>query len=92
MMLVMEGATVISQFDVIDFDAWRATYSAHAQERGATAITLYRDVDAPTRVFAIIEWEDARKAKAYIGDAQMTGRLMEAGVVGVPEFTFVRRA
>ena len=88
---VMDGATLIVRFETKDFARWKGVYEKYSGERGARSVTIYREVDEPSRVTAIIEWDDAATARAYVGDVRTKARMMEAGVVGVPELRFVRR-
>lgn len=83
-------ATVIIRMETKDFETWRAACGADARRMGASEVRLYRDLESPSEVFAVIDWEDAEEARAFLGDAQTKARMLAAGVVGVPDLRFVR--
>jgi hypothetical protein len=90
--LVRPTTTAIIRFEVMDFDRWQARHGDDLRSWGASQIVVFRDVESPNRVTAVVEWEDGASAHAVLGDGQTKARLLAAGVVGIPEVRFVQRA
>lgn len=90
-LFTMQGVTLLIRFETKDFDHWRAVFGEWDPMPGATRVAVYRDLDVPTQIVASIDWKDADKARAYVDDQQLKARMLEAGVVGVPEFHLVSR-
>lgn len=87
----MDGATLFVSFETKDFDRWQAVFGCWADRSAVSRVAVYRDIEAPNRVVAMIDWDDADTARAHVDDVQLKARMLEAGVVGVPEFHLVRR-
>ncbi len=88
-------ATVIGRFEVRSFDTWRTAFERHAEARrgaGLKGATIYRDQSSPNLIFLVLEWSTEEGARAWVEDVQHKARMMTAGVVGIPEFRFVRQA
>jgi quinol monooxygenase YgiN len=91
----MEARTVISQFEVKDFAGWLEAFELYAPERKAAGLVsskIYRVAATPGVVFAILEWRSEDAAKAYVEGLAIKAKMMDAGVVGLPQFHFVSEA
>ena len=91
----MEARTVITQFEVKDFAGWMEAFERYGAERKAAGLVsskVYRQADSPTVVFAILEWHSEAAAKAYVEGMAIKAKMMDAGVVGLPQFHFVAEA
>jgi quinol monooxygenase YgiN len=71
-----------------DYGKWRAGFDANDAMRRAGGSTgvyqVYRDVDNPNSVSLILEWEDAKKAQAFLNDPALKQVMQAAGVIGAP--------
>lgn len=88
-----ETTTVFMRFEVRDFDSWTKKFAAYSDERRKTGwlgADLFQDTDAPNVVVGIFRWSSLEGAKAYIDAMQFKAKMMESGVVGVPEIRIVQ--
>lgn len=87
-----ECTKVFMKFEVRDFSSWFESFEAYSDKRRETGwlgVDLYRDADTPNLIVAIFEWASLEGAKAYIEAMQFKAKMMESGVVGVPEIRIV---
>ena len=76
---------LLCRADISDFDTWKEAFDSDAESRrsaGLTLLQLWRDADAPTRVFQLYEVNDTDKARAFLGGAQARLNAGHAGVTG----------
>ena len=76
------------RLNVADYDKWRLGFDAQEPNRksaGSTGVNqFYRDVDNPSNVTLVLEWDEADKAQAYLNDPHTKASMDEAGVTGRP--------
>lgn len=78
---------------VADFAKWKRAYTAHAPARQAAGLKelhLLRNVEAPNEVVILFAAANIAKAKALLASADMKAALQKAGVVGKPDFCFLK--
>ena len=81
---------------VSDYAKWRNAFDSSAtlrKDAGATGVNqIYRDVDSPGTVTAILEWNNIEKARLHLADPKVQEVMKDAGVTGSPEFRFLNHA
>ncbi|MBI5650129.1 MAG: hypothetical protein HZC40_06760 [Chloroflexi bacterium] len=81
---------------VPDYAKWRTTFDSFANLRkdaGATGINqIYRDVENPGTVTAIMEWNTVEKARLHLADPKTQEAMKSAGITGAPEIRFLNHA
>jgi hypothetical protein len=88
----MENSTVIIRHEVKDFATWRSVFDAAKpmrEEGGEIKADVYR---AGNTVHAVIEYASLDQAKTHFGSPLLKEKMGEAGVIGVPEISFVEPA
>lgn len=81
---------------VSDYANWRKVFDTNAafrKDAGATGVNqIYRDVENPSTVTAIMEWTTIEKARLHLADPKLKQVLENAGVTGSPEVRFFNHA
>ncbi len=81
---------------VSDYAKWRTAFDADAtfrKDAGATGVNqIYRDVENPRTVTAIMEWTTIEKARLHLADPKLKQVMENAGVTGSPEVRFFNHA
>jgi len=76
------------RLNVADYEKWRLGFDDNESSRrsaGSTGVNqFYRDVENPNNVTLVLEWEEARKARAFLNDPHTKASMDEAGVTGRP--------
>lgn len=83
----------ISRHEVKDFDAWKRRFDLNAETRrkaGLLNATVCRDLADPSVVFVFFEWDSTENAQAFLKSVQLKAAMVDAGVVGVPQFNILR--
>ena len=78
---------------VADFAKWKKAYTAHSSARQAAGLEdlhLLRSVDNPSDVVLLFAASSIPKAKALISSEDMHTVMQNAGVIGKPEFLFLK--
>lgn len=79
--------------DVEDFDAWKAKFDAHEDMRRSAGIVLHnlhRNGDKPNNVIGFFASPNLEGLQSFVGNPGLKEAMAEAGVVSVPEITFVQ--
>lgn len=80
--------TVLVRHTVKDYAAWKPLYDQDEARRRAGGSTgvgqVYRDVDNPNIVTAVLEWESAEQAQQFTHDPALAEVMQRAGVIGQP--------
>jgi len=91
-----EKQWVVVTHKVKDFDAWVKVFDAEGTAARATQglvdVALARGVDDPNTVQIVFDISDMTKAKAELTSAAKKKLMMDAGVIGVPTFSFYTTA
>ena len=88
----MSKATAIIRHDVKDFTAWKSVFDAAAPfrtEGGEVRADVYRDGNT---VHILAEYGSRAQAESYFANPALVEKMGEAGVIGVPEISFVDKA
>ena len=81
---------------VSDYAKWRTAFDSNStfrKDAGATGINhIYRDVENPGTVTAIMEWNNIDKARLHFADPKLKDVMKDAGVTGLPEVRYLNHA
>ena len=73
---------------VADYETWRPFFDADEARRraaGATGVNqVYRDMDDPNTITAVLEWDNAENGRKFMNDPALREALQKAGVIGMP--------
>lgn len=87
---------ISSRQTVSDYAKWRTAFDSNAtfrKDAGATGVNqIYRDVENPGTVTAIMEWSNIEKARLHFADPKLKEVQKNAGVTGSPEVRFFNHA
>ena len=78
---------------VADFDKWYSVFASHDEaqkEAGLHLLHLLRDTDDPNLVVLLFRVDDVEKTKAFIEAPSAYEAAENSGVIGEPEFSFLR--
>ena len=56
------------------------------------SVSIYRGVDDPNAITAVMDFPSAANAKAFASDPSLKEAMSKAGVTGPPQITFVESA
>ena len=79
---------------VTNFTKWKRAYNAHLGARqlaGLTELHLLQGIDDPNEVVILFAADDFDKAKALTSSAEVRVIIQNSGVMGEPEFCFLKR-
>ena len=85
-------AAVVVRSRVADFDTWLAAFDSHEDVRRGAGILghhINRAEGDPNDVSIFMALSDLEKAKAFSASDDLRERMQAAGVVSVPEFTYM---
>lgn len=81
---------------VSDYAKWRTVFDTNASIRkdaGATGVNqIYRDVDNPSTITTVMEWNTIEKARLHLADPKTKEAMQNAGFKGSPEVRFYNHA
>jgi quinol monooxygenase YgiN len=83
---------VIAKLSVPDFDRWFAEYEGMHPVRasfGERSHRLYRDVDDPTTITVVFEWESVDAARRYFGSAELAASVNRAEAHAGPQVCYL---
>jgi len=86
---------VIVQHRVSDFDAWKTAFGEHGDVRkrhGATGHEVYRGLDDPNEVTAVIHFPSREAGEAFAADPSLKEAMEQGGVVSEPRITWAEEA
>ncbi|SFP32426.1 hypothetical protein [Tranquillimonas alkanivorans] len=72
---------LLCRFDTPDYDEWKKTFDADAEDRmnaGLTLLQLWRDADTPSAALALFEVNDRKRAQAWIEKETGFGHALTA--------------
>jgi hypothetical protein len=85
--------TMVVEFSVKDFAAWRPEFDVAAPARAKVGITnarVFRDADKPEHLLVLFDVANRDKAKAWMTSSAVKVYWQKGGVVGVPSYHFLR--
>lgn len=88
-------ATLFVRHKVQNFETWKAAYDAFDAERqtmGVTAHGVFQAEGNPNEVTLYHEFSSMGAAKAFVESARLKEVMESAGVMGMPEMWFTKKA
>lgn len=85
--------SMIVEFAIKDYDAWRPVFDAADGERqaaGVKAARVFREAGQPDHLLVLFTVESRRKGAAWMRSAKVKEAWRAGGVVGEPTFQFLR--
>jgi len=85
-------ATVAVLHKVNDYEAWKAVFDEHGENRrqyGCTAHRVLRTGDDALTIMVLTEWPSMEAAQAWAADPSLGEAMGRAGVAGAPRIEFL---
>ena len=85
-------ATLLVRHRVANFDKWRQVFDrleALREKHGFIAHSVHRDATDPNIVVIVNHVKDLAEAKNYGQSPELHDAMAEAGVLGMPEISFL---
>jgi hypothetical protein len=86
---------LIVRHPVQDFATWKPHFDAHVlsqHQHGLKLLHLLRNTENKNDLTIHFEVSDIEKAKQFIHSADLHSVMQKAGVIGTPEFVFLKDA
>ena len=83
---------MLVRHEVKDFKNWKHVYDADANNRklgGSKGARVFRNVDNPQETFMLFNWTNKEDAVKFGQSEKLKKTMMDAGVMEVPDFTFL---
>jgi hypothetical protein len=87
--------TVIVSHECKDFSEWRKAFDAHEEVRAKAGFKIsgvYQCVEDSNYVVLLGEAPDAETIASFMANPELKERMEQAGVVGKPEVTVLKKA
>ena len=91
----MNNENLTVHLKIKDFNAWRASYNAHAKDRASAGMTngrVFRNPDDPNDVVILEDVADVSKARTWLGSNETKAAMEKSGVVGLLSIRFAAAA
>jgi len=78
-----------------DYKSWRPFFDEHEGMRkksGALSAKVFQKADDPQDVSILFEWDSEANAKRFVESTDLREVMKRAGVIGMPEATFLKAA
>lgn len=85
---------VLIRHKVGNYSKWKMVFDARDAVRksnGCKGAHLFCSTDNPREVVLVLEWDDLRKARQYIGSDDTRDAMARAGVSDMPDVYFLRK-
>jgi hypothetical protein len=85
--------TMVVEFAIKDYDAWRPVFDAAEGERMAAGVSkarVFREAGQPDRMLVLFTVENRKKGIVWMRSAKVKEAWGAGGVVGEPMFRFIR--
>ena len=87
--------TVIVQHSVADYDVWRPLFDDHATTRdahGCRSADVYRGAEDANAITVVMEFPSLSAAQAFGSDPSLKEAMVNGGVTGPPQISFLEAA
>jgi heme-degrading monooxygenase HmoA len=88
-------ASVLVQHQVKDYAAWKKVFDAAFDLRkssGELSVQIYRDASDPNKLTIMNRWNSLENAQKFVHSPELMSTMENAGVVGVPNISFLNEA
>lgn len=86
---------MLIQHQVKDYDAWKKVFDSAIDMRtsnGELSALVYREVNDPNKVTTINNWNSLANAQKFAHSPELKAAMEKAGVLGVPNVSFLNEA
>ena len=88
-------AHIMVQLSTKDFSEWKKGFDSEQAELtrmkyGTRSKHVFQDASDPNQATVLLEMESLDKAKAFATDPELRMNMQKAGVMGAPNFTFLK--
>lgn len=80
---------------VEDYKRWRPFFDEHGSVRkrsGALSGQVFQKTDDPQDVTLLMEWDTEQNARRFVESADLRETMKRAGVIGMPDISFLKSA
>jgi len=80
---------------IADYAKWRPVFDSHKATQEAAGLTnprVWRALDNANDITIVFDMADPAKAKAFAESKDLRARMMKAGVMGRPTFSYLETA
>ncbi len=88
-------ASMLIQHQVKDFAAWKKVFDSAIDLRtssGELSAQVYRDSSDPNKITTLNKWSSMANAQKFAQSPELKAAMEKAGVLGVPNVTFLNEA
>jgi quinol monooxygenase YgiN len=88
-------ASMLVQHNVKDYAAFKKVYDSAESIRttnGELSDQIFRDATDPNKLTLIFKWNSVANAQKYAHSPELKAAMEKAGVVGVPNISFLNEA
>ena len=78
-----------------DYKVWRPFFDEHEgmrKKNGAVSAKVFQKADDPQDVSILFEWDSEANARRFVESTDLREVMKRAGVIGMPEATFLKAA
>lgn len=86
--------TIIISHEVKDFATWKKGFDsdeANRKNAGFVFIALYRSLEHPNIITAMVEAPSAEAAQKFLGNPELKANMEKAGVISAPEIKILNK-
>ncbi len=83
---------LLIRHNVADVETWRHWFAAETGTRyahGARLERVFRNVDDPSEIWLLIEWDDLFRARLFVTSDDLDAAIDQAGVADWPDHWFL---
>ena len=88
-------ATMLIQIKVKDFAEWKKVFDSGnglRKSNGELSHQIYQDASDPNKLTTIYKWDSLANAQKFSQSPELKAAMMEAGVQGPPNVSFLNEA
>lgn len=85
-------AYLLVRHTVEDYAKWKPVFDQHSGPRktaGSKGGQLFRSADNPNAITILWEWDSLEHARAFTQSPELREAMQRAGVVGMPEISYL---
>ena len=86
---------ILVKHKVEDYSKWRKLYDGHKSSRirsGMLSEKMFRGVNDPTEIYMLFKWDNIINAKIFYQSEDLKKTMENAGVMTMPETSFIEEA
>lgn len=86
---------ILVHHKVEDYNKWKTAFDDHStfrSQNGSKGGRVFRSANNSNEVFILLEWDNLENAKKFTQSENLKDVMMNAGVIGMPEISFLEEA